>query len=394
MEAAGQTPEVTKLRTIDVASFWPDLLKEAQKQALVSGDLQILARCGKVFRVHSLVLSQACPWLGVNIVDVEDTVIAIDDVLPETIDAFVALLYQGHATVWSDQVASEIQGLFRLSVDVEGDSTEEDNVSLSFQLEDNLGCLRDSGPKQKPRGKTKRVFTANLSPDDLTCKICRRTFTALYKLRIHTLVHSATPPFVCSYCGRGFNNKYKMRGHEKKHCSGSRVSAPKEAWPDSESLDKRINCEKCGKAKKSIYPSTPFLMHNFFQGAVFDTKKARGEHIMAAHPLYHASNHTCPLCGKVFKGLKGLNNHINNASCQKPRRHQSQQHPRDPPLMFKCDNNLCRTVCSSRKSLLIHGRTAHLEDGEEALPFRCLTCGKAFLKQSYLEVYIHKLKVF
>ena len=122
-------------------------------------------------------------------------------------------------------------------------------------------------------------------------------------------------------------------------------------------------------------------------GAVFDTKKARREHIQAAHPLYHASSHSCPLCQKVFKGLKGLNTHISNASCQKNKRNSylntDPNNANDGSKTFKCQK--CQQICSSRKSLKIHGRTVHLEGGEHGLPFKCGTCSRAFLKQSYLE---------
>ena len=48
-------------------------------------------------------------------------------------------------------------------------------------------------------------------------------------------------------------------------------------WPFSQKLEKRISCEKCG--------------------AVFDTKKARQEHINAAHPFAGKTFHlTCTVC--------------------------------------------------------------------------------------------------
>ena len=48
---------------------------------------------------------------------------------------------------------------------------------------------------------------------------------------------------------------------------------------------------------------------------------------------------------------------------------------------FKCEK--CNCVCSSRKSLNCHYRQVHLEGSE--LPFKCATCSRSFLKQSYLE---------
>jgi hypothetical protein len=57
-----------------------------------------------------------------------------------------------------------------------------------------------------------------------------------------------------------------------------------------------------------------------------------------------------------------------------------------PKQEWKCPQ--CPTVCSSRKSLKIHGRVAHMDGGAEALPHQCLNCGKTFLKLSYLEVCV------
>ena len=93
---------------------------------------------------------------------------------------------------------------------------------------------------------------------------------------------------------------------------------------------------------------------------------------------------SCPLCQKVFKGIKGLNNHIRHVDCQRSKQSQRSQNETKTEA-FQCDK--CPVICSSKKSLKIHARTAHLEEGEKALPFRCTPCGKSFLKQSYYEVY-------
>ena len=36
-----------------------------------------------------------------------------------------------------------------------------------------------------------------------TCQTCRKKFGAIYKLKMHSLIHSTSPPFVCSFCQRG-----------------------------------------------------------------------------------------------------------------------------------------------------------------------------------------------
>ena len=319
---------------------------------------------GNLFMVNSVVMGCAVPWLKDSLILDHPVLIILDSSMePGTFEAFSNLLHCGKASNVDAKTLQELRDLgqmLRLDFELhEEASDDDDEASLDFN-----GTCIDEDPDHHPNeSRMKRIFTANLSEQDLTCQMCQRKFSALYKLKIHALIHSATPPFVCSFCGRGFNNKYKMRGHEKRHCSSSSSASSnilKRSWPDSV-LDKRITCEKCG--------------------AVFDTKKARREHILAAHPLYHASTHSCPLCQKVFKALKGLNSHIANARCMKPKK--SHQQASSDLKSFHCDK--CPTVCSSRKSLKIHGRTAHLEEGEDALPYRCMSCGKTFLKQSYLE---------
>ena len=131
-------------------------------------------------------------------------------------------------------------------------------------------------------------------------------------------------------------------------------------WPYSERLEKRISCEKCG--------------------ALFDTKKARREHIQAAHPF--AATHICSLCQKSFRGLKGLKSHQQNVDCQKSKR-QAARSQNEKNNNFKCEK--CPVVCMSRKSLKVHTKTSHLSEGENALPFHCAICQKSFLKNSYFE---------
>ena len=103
----------------------------------------------------------------------------------------------------------------------------------------------------------------------------------------------------------------------------------KASWPYSERLEKRISCEKCG--------------------ALFDTKKARREHIIAAHP-FAASHFSCSLCQKSFRGLKGLKSHQQNVDCQKSKRQARSQSEKTSD--FKCDK--CPVMCTSKKSLKVN----------------------------------------
>ena len=155
-----------------------------------------------------------------------------------------------------------------------------------------------------------------------------------------------------------------MRGHEKKHYSTGNLKEPFRLAVAQSGLDiKGLTCEKCG--------------------ALFDTKKSLKDHIEAAHPLFHASTHSCQICHKIFKGLKGLKNHTANVDCRRKILSADKSKTRKQDNSFKCLK--CPVICSSKKSLKIHTRTSHFEEVGEALPFRCLPCDKGFLKQSYYE---------
>lgn len=407
----------------DLRAFWTlELSRLYEKRTFADVKIHSGTKC---LKVHSCLLAKASPFFKQVLLEQSpadnDLELILDHTFSQAIEAFFRLMYTGEISQPEDKESvQDLCHMFDLSVmelgpdetldiideyDDDEDDDEEDEIEaaaemsqprqeLTVKLEENLGKSRLAMQRLSSsvvKNKKKRVLMTELSTSELTCLECGKTFSALYKLRLHKLIHSATPPFVCSFCGHGFNNKYKMRGHERQHAQPeSSIKNKKKCWPDAEDIAKRIICDKCG--------------------AVFDTKRARKEHIMAAHPLYYASNYTCPTCHREFRAEKGLANHVAKG-CQKfacnmcPRRftksrelkrHASEAHNNHGDSAattvgrqhFKCHK--CSTVCSSRKSLKIHGKTAHLEGGDAALPYKCLTCGKAFLKQSYMEEHYNR----
>ena len=323
-------------------------------------------------KIHALVFFSAFPWLTDNLVEDILLITENNEIDIQCLEILAKILHFGETGCLNEKQFNNAQKLckiFGMSMSTEETSSKSHDLSRDDIIDHNEISSDDAinndnveegnTDKSKPKVKTvkRRVFTANLSSSDLTCSVCNRTFSAMYKLRIHRFIHSKTPPFVCSQCGRGFNNKYKMRGHEKRHCSSADAdhkSEVKPGWPYSERLEKRISCEKCH--------------------ALFDTKKARREHIQAAHPFAA----TCSLCQKSFRGLKGLKSHQQNVDCQKSKRPKAEK-----TSNFKCDK--CPVICTSRKSLKVHAKTLHLAEGEDALPFHCGVCQKSFLKHSYFE---------
>ena len=342
-------------------------------------ELPLRLNKGQSAMVNALVMSYAIPSLMLN--ETIDQILLDIDVSEIAVKHLRQMLHTGEVYLKSEEEEQEFQKLCQ-ALQINTVCNLLDNEPAEFYDQLSSPSLSTSVIPTERKVKRKRTFTANLTTADLTCQICDRTFSAMYKLKIHKLVHSSTPPFLCNHCGRGFNNKYKMRAHEKRHCNpdyASSLKANSKTWlltnSDADCLDKGINCEKCG--------------------ALFDTKKSRMDHIQAAHPLYHASTHSCHICQKVFKNIKGLRNHEKNVKCsrllstKRRKTNVGQQHQpnadAEVTLAFKCLR--CTVICSSKKSLRNHTRTAHWQElGEdEALPFRCVPCGKAFLKQSYFE---------
>ena len=84
---------------------------------------------------------------------------------------------------------------------------------LKVKHEKNLSSRKVISDTKPPVVRKKRLLMANLDPRELTCDICQKSFSKLYKLKIHKLIHSSSFPFLCTYCSKGFNNKYKMHAH-------------------------------------------------------------------------------------------------------------------------------------------------------------------------------------
>ena len=157
--------------------------------------------------------------------------------------------------------------------------------------------------EKRPPAKSKRVLMADLDRSQLTCDVCGKEFQVMYKLKLHKLIHSSSPPFVCSLCGKGFNNKYKMRVHERNHANGASASnkagkAKDEAENGDEVKDMAGKKEKAG-SHVCKFCSTP----------EFKTKSALNAHLAAAHPNFR--RFLCSMCGKGFKGQKGLGLYYN-----------------------------------------------------------------------------------
>lgn len=69
------------------------------------------------------------------------------------------------------------------------------------------------------------------SPKSFRCEHCPKTFTRLYNLKSHLVVHAQTMPFSCDICSRAFARKSDAKRHMRTHsgeknwvCGGCRMS--------------------------------------------------------------------------------------------------------------------------------------------------------------------------
>ena len=172
---------------------------------------------------HRLVLAiagQSLRSLLTLDLDIADILLLDFDV--SSVAIALQLLYTGSIIVYDKDVTAVKQiinllGLAKYDViELKEGKKKKERQKLKVKHEKNLGSRKiTQEPKAVPSRK-KRVFMASLDPADLTCDICQKYFPALYKLKIHQLIHSESFPFMCMNCGKGFNNKYKMHSHEKK----------------------------------------------------------------------------------------------------------------------------------------------------------------------------------
>ena len=183
-------------------AFVCDFLKEVELKLYNSNLL-------KVIKVNTVILYLAMPWLKEDLKRPKNDPIVIilcfEDISSRALEAFSEIIHTGICENTSD-VKSLCQYLgisIQEEVSIKKEEIKSYECDNSNDEHDSVNLTEDTVFVTKK----KRIFSANLSQKDLTCNVCQRIFAKPYKLRIHSLIHSATPPFVCSFCGRGFNNK-------------------------------------------------------------------------------------------------------------------------------------------------------------------------------------------
>eukprot|EP00095_Tigriopus_kingsejongensis_P002989 maker-scaffold250_size238258-snap-gene-1.18 protein:Tk02989 transcript:maker-scaffold250_size238258-snap-gene-1.18-mRNA-1 annotation:"zinc finger protein 883-like" len=370
-------------------------------------DFQLVARDRTHVRVHKCLLAQYSSFLSTLLADHLDCdEMILDGFEVDTLACFKEMLYCGEilspvdlaplselCRVFAVNTTQTVQEIRRRKVPPPPPESPED-TRLTVKLEENLTKSQARSrelEKRERKKKKKRVLTAELEPSDLTCQVCGKEFPVLYKLKIHSLIHSDTYPFSCGECGKGFNNKYKMKVHERKahHASQAPEEAPEETNSDSEIGKPAPEPEGAGRVCEEC-------------SIEFPTKYAFQEHVVSRHPEF--KTYLCSTCGKGLKSQKGLDHHV-QVVCNKARKtflcpvcqiqlasaSELRKHQRGhgPKAQYRCSS--CPTICTTKKGLQIHERSMHPGESEQnVLRFQCLQCGRAFLKASYLEDHIQR----
>ena len=153
-------------------------------------------------------------------------------------------------------------------------------------------------------------------PFKCTVEECEESFAKQAQLRRHMCLHTGKLPYLCDHpgCDKSFATAQKLRCHSKVH---------------SEELRYHCGHSECGKA---------FSKWTILQ------KHIRDEH----------SAQNCPICFKTFKRKDTLKSHLKT--------HDASHVPEVP-----CDFEGCPKVFMTRKSMMVHYRSNHLNER----PFTC-----------------------
>jgi len=266
---------------------------------------------------------------------------------------------------------------------------------LKVKHEKNLSS-RKIVPDVKPLvNRKKRVLMANLDPHELTCDVCQKSFSALYKLKIHKLTHSSDFPFICTDCGKGFNNKYKMHSHEKKHRDG--LLDPVKPKPIKQPIlpkpIKHLYCNECHEEFSMVKDLKKHIqIHKVKEqitcihcGTICRSQKNLITHLKVVHNDHDSGlKCSCGVCGKKFEKLSNLEDHIMRHNTIKhftcmycPKRCATKQDLDRHLRSHSGDANLVCQICSRafvhRKTYMHHVRK-HL--GQK--PYQCKPCNKDF----------------
>ncbi|XP_043848423.1 zinc finger protein 526 isoform X1 [Dromiciops gliroides] len=175
------------------------------------------------------------------------------------------------------------------------------------------------------------------------CVDCGRGFGTELTLVAHRRAHTANPLHRCP-CGKTFSNMTKFLYHRRTHAgkSGAPPPPPPAPPPPPPSPPAALSCPHCTKA--------------------FSSAARLARHRRAVHSPPER-RHRCGVCGKGFKKLVHVRNHLRTHTGERP---------------FQC--HACGKTFASLANLSRHQLTH-----TGARPYPCPDCGKRFTQSSNLQ---------
>ena len=275
---------------------------------------------------------------------------------------------------------------------------------LKVKHEKNLGSRKLPVEPKTVMSRKKRVFMANLDQSELTCDFpdCQKTFPALYKLKIHKLIHSESYPFICMNCGKGFNNKYKMHSHEKKKlCEVSNVKPVKVGKPVKTVNVNIYNCSECPTSFSLVKDLKRHIQLTHRVKAeltcVHCSTVCRSQKNLITHLKVVHNDHEsglkccCGICGKKFEKLSNLEDHtqrhndIKQFGCMYcPKRCATKQ---DLDRHLRSHSGEATFTCQFCSRNFVHRKTytTHVRKHLGQKPYQCRPCNKSFGALNYLK---------
>lgn len=250
--------------------------------------------------------------------------------------AFIAVSY----------VRKHVNRAHKMKITAEEIKIAQTTIDTSIKSETKIDLERIRCPLRNDDKQTiKMTAVATMAQKNFECFECHRPFTGLNSLRIHLKLHSNSNSgikYLCPYCEKLFAMRSYVRDHIVAMHGIKRDEIPKDSirqattvattqstvFSDSQSnANISFKCDQCQKT--------------------FETKQTLRQHIKT-----HTNGpFLCVICGVVYKSLANLRNHM-------------ERHQADPKSRHKCMNASCQKTYPTRRYMLNHYRSIHLQKGK------------------------------